>query len=172
MPQGWGGGDPPHEPEGVFADVHQAPQRLHGLMGCGRDVRELGGKENCRGIQGSAEDRKQGFTEAMATAPPGHPRALTPTTGQHHPHPHPRNPQGTQPAWGTAGTRTALRCVGPQFWEGPSAESPGQRLGLGPGQWSVQILAGTRAYTLTHTHTYALRLAVSGRHAHTHTHML
>ena len=31
----------PHEPEGVFADVHQAPQRLHGLVGRGRDVREL-----------------------------------------------------------------------------------------------------------------------------------
>lgn len=43
-----GRGGPPHEPEGVFADVHQAPQRLHGLVGCRRDVRELGGKENCR----------------------------------------------------------------------------------------------------------------------------
>lgn len=40
----WGGagrGGSPHEPEGVFADVHQAPQRLHGLVGRRRDVREL-----------------------------------------------------------------------------------------------------------------------------------
>ena len=66
----WGGagrGGSPHEPEGVFADVHQAPQRLHGLVGRGRDIRELGRKGNRRGVQGSAEDRKQGFIEATAS---------------------------------------------------------------------------------------------------------
>lgn len=41
-----GGGEGlPHEPEGVFADVHQAPQCLHRLMGGRGDVGKLGGKE-------------------------------------------------------------------------------------------------------------------------------
>lgn len=77
------------------------PPASHRLVrGCGRDVRELGGKENCRGIQGSAEDRKQGFTEATATAPlvtPGPSRRPQDSATLIR---DPRNPQGMQPARG------------------------------------------------------------------------